>query len=125
MTRDQLQYLVEQMPADEIASFIEMANAIRTRKVGSTLPEHEAALLGKINQAMSPGEYQRYRQLITKRDSESIAEEELEELSVLCDQEEQRTANRLEALILLASLRETTVDQLMLDLGIQAPRDGE
>ncbi|MDQ3257719.1 MAG: hypothetical protein M3R15_28170 [Acidobacteriota bacterium] len=59
------------------------------------------------------------KQLIAKRQSYTIAEDELQELIRLTDEAERLNVERVKHLIELAQLRNVTLDELMNKLGIR------
>jgi len=77
-------------------------------------------LLSKINQGLPEATWQRYYQLIAKRQDETNAEEH-RELLHLTEQVERLDAQRLEYLVELARLRQTTLPALMESLDLQSP----
>ncbi|HEY0603342.1 MAG TPA: 50S ribosomal protein L9 [Herpetosiphonaceae bacterium] len=79
----------------------------------------EVELLQKINQGLPSELGQRYSALIEKRDAEDLTSDEHEELLDLTDQVEQLEAQRVEYLVELARLRNTTVTELIQELGIR------
>jgi len=88
------------------------------------LSERETELLLKINQGLPPDTQQRVNELIDKRQSYTITQDELQELIQLTDQIEMFDAERLKHLIGLARLRGITLDELIKKLGIKpVPHD--
>lgn len=83
------------------------------------LPKQEATLLQKINQSLSQIQWQRYHELIGKRQAETLTPEEQMELIALSDQLEEANAKRIEYVAQLAALRKTTVPALMNELGLK------
>lgn len=83
------------------------------------LVKREATLLQKINQSLSQIQWQRYRDLISKRQAESLTSEEQAELIALSDQLEEANAERITYVAQLATLRKTTVPALMKELGLK------
>ncbi|MEA2599898.1 MAG: hypothetical protein QOF89_890 [Acidobacteriota bacterium] len=85
------------------------------------LPADEAALLQAINRGFSSKTWQRYTALKAKRRAETLTLQEQAELIALSDQMEEMNVKRMESVIQLARLRQTSVDALMDDLGIKSP----
>ncbi|MGH9843942.1 MAG: hypothetical protein ACREEM_34840 [Blastocatellia bacterium] len=78
----------------------------------------------KINQGLPSAMQQRLNELIDKRQSHTITQDELEELIGLTDQVEMFDAERLKHLIELAHVRGVTLDELIKKLGIKpVPHD--
>jgi hypothetical protein len=107
------------MPQSEFEQFAAQVLALRLQRNAAVLSEQESELLLKINQGLPAALQHRYNDLIAKRDAGSLTSEEYTELLHLTDQVEQREAERLEYLAALAGLRQTTLTQLMSDLGIK------
>src|SRR5690349_14542677 len=74
----------------------------------SHLSRVEADLLQKINQGLPPPVWQRYHELIAKRRAETLLADEQAELIALSDRIEETNAQRLEFLVELARLRQTS-----------------
>jgi hypothetical protein len=81
----------------------------------------EAALLQAINSGLSSESWQRYAVLKAKRRAETLTPQEQAELIALSNQIEEMNVQRMENVIQLARLRQTSVDALMDDLGIKSP----
>ena len=81
----------------------------------------EWALRQKASEGLSTEVQQRYRELTGKCRNESLTEAEHEELLRLTDISERKQAERLEALVELARLRNTSLRELMNALGIKPP----
>lgn len=85
------------------------------------LSAEESRLLGEINEGLSQEEWQRYYDLVAKRRAEQITAEELAELVAASDRIEQLNVRRIERLVELARVRNTTLPLLMEQLKITAP----
>lgn len=85
------------------------------------LSHREAELLQKINIGFSEEEWSIYRSLIAKRRAGTLQPGEQQALIHFSDRREQANAERIQALAELAQIRQTTLDALMADLGIQSP----
>lgn len=83
------------------------------------LPDAEADLLQKINGSLSQIAWTRYRELLAKRQAETLTPPEQTELIALSDQIEEANVQRLTYLAALAELRKTTMPALMKELGLQ------
>jgi len=83
------------------------------------LPDAEADLLQKINGSLSQIAWTRYRELLAKRQAETLTPPEQTELIALSDQIEEANVQRLTYLAALAELRQTTMPALMKELGLQ------
>jgi hypothetical protein len=85
------------------------------------LSSRETELLREINRGLSPGDWQRYRDLIAKRRAEALSPAEQNALIALSDKIEAINVRRIERLVELAHLRNTPLETLMEQLGITAP----
>jgi len=83
------------------------------------LDKRESDLLQAINQSLSQIEWQRYRVLLGKRQSETLTLEEQSELIALSDRIEEANAQRIAFVAELADLRQTTLPALMDELGLK------
>lgn len=81
----------------------------------------EEMLLEQINIGLSQEQWQRYRALRAKLDAETLTESEHQELIALSDYREIQNAKGLEALSQLANLRQSSLREIMHDLGITTP----
>lgn len=84
------------------------------------LPEAEAHLLQQINQGLPQEMWQHYHELLDKRHAEILTPDEQTALIALSDQIEDANAHRIEHLVELARLRQTSLGTLMQQLGIEA-----
>lgn len=81
----------------------------------------EARLLHQINRGLSADDLDRYRDLIRRRQEESISPEEFRQLDNLTHQMEALQAQRLESLAKLAQLRQVPLTDLLARLEIHPP----
>ena len=125
ISTEQLLRAVEQLPTNELDTFVAQVVALRTRRAGGQLGADETEFLLTINAAqLDPNQQARFDAPVAKRQEETITPVELQELIELTDIIERRDAKRLEALQELARLRQTTVGALMASLGIRTPAYG-
>ena len=97
-----------------------------TRSRHRPLSPEEKELLQQIKaQRLPPDLRRRFRELIRKRQDETLTSREHRELVCLTDQVEQMNVVRLECLRELARLRNTTLKALMDELALKAPRPVE
>lgn len=98
-----------------------IADRLRRPKpiAGKQLTERESELLQAINHSMGPINWTRYRELIEKRQAETLTTEEHAALIALGDEIEAANVKRIELLIELAQLRNTTLPALMKALDIK------
>jgi hypothetical protein len=79
----------------------------------------DAVLLQNITTGLPESFWQRYRDLIQKRNAGNLTDLEHQELIELSDQTEELTLQRTQALVELATRRNTTVQALRLQFGLQ------
>ncbi|HEX4950710.1 MAG TPA: STAS/SEC14 domain-containing protein, partial [Blastocatellia bacterium] len=112
---------VRQMSIAELETLVNQVIAIRAERIAPRLNADETALLARVNQGLSEVERTRMRRLIEKRDNESLAPEEWQELTALTDKLELLHADRLAALADLANVRGVTLDAVIQQLGLHFP----
>lgn len=103
-----------------LESVVQRLHPVRHRQSKiSRLSKLESELLQKINQSLSQVEWTKYRELIAKRKTETIAPQELLELTAISDQLEELNVKRIEHLAELAKIRTTSLPILMKELGLK------
>jgi hypothetical protein len=112
----------ERLPINELANLVQDLLSLQARRQAPVLSPSEADLLQKINQGLSPERQIRDQELIEKRLDETLTSAEYQELLQLNQIMEQLKVARLKSLVLLAQVRQTTVPQLMAELGIAEPQ---
>jgi hypothetical protein len=121
LSADDLFQAAEQMETTELHQFVTRLLALRAQRQAPCLSQPEAELLHRINQGLPEPIQQRYEELIGKRQGQVLSPQEQAELIHLTDQAEMREAERAEALVQLAQLRQVPLDTLLKDLGIPVP----
>ncbi len=121
MSLDELLNAATQLSETDLETLVNGIFLLRARRKALILPSQEASLLLQINQGIPADLHQRYHVLTEKRDAETLTPAEYEELLHLSDRIELPTAQRADALVNLATLRQIPLLQLMDDLGIQSP----
>lgn len=121
LSSEQLLKAVEQLSEQELERFFDKIIEMRSQHIAPRLSLTESELFAKINQPLSPNTRQLYHQQIAKRRAGSLTEKECEELLRLTDEVEKSDAERLRCLVELARIRNLSVDELMNQMGIQAP----
>ncbi len=118
MSVDELFKAVDGLNEVDLENLMRRACAVRTRRKRSVLSEQETALLLKINHILPEETHQEFITLRDRRDAEIITHTEQERLSEVSDRIEELAADRAEALIELANLRQVSLMTVMDDLGI-------
>lgn len=113
--RDRL-ILIGELIRSLFLSWSSVPNATKQRPV--ILSADESRLLLAINQAIPVELQEHYHYLLMQRDANALTSEEYSELITLGDRIENLEAERLGNLLQLAQLRQTSLDQLMIDLGL-------
>jgi hypothetical protein len=110
------------MSLNEIESFIGELNALAARKRAADVQKRDKFLLRKINEAVLPEpKLQRYIFLQEKMEVETISEIEYAELLSLVTEEEKIRNKRFQFLLELSQLRDVTLLDLMMQLGLNMP----
>jgi hypothetical protein len=115
---------VEQMNLPDLEEFVNKVIAIQASKRAPHLSDDESELFNKINRSFPADLKLKLDELTNKRMAESLRESEYQELAALTDKLEEFHAERMEALVRLAEVRGTTLDQIMKLLGIKFPDHG-
>lgn len=118
---DNLLDAVADLDGKEFDQFVSQVLALQARRRTHTLAHQEATLLQQINLGIEPVTWRRYATLKAKRRAATLSDAEHNELIALGDQIELANARRVTALIQLAQLRHTSLEDLMEQLGIQPP----
>lgn len=106
--------------AYSVESVTNRLQQVRHRQSGAKrLSKVEANLIQQINQSLSQIEWLRYRELIGKRQAETLTPEEQSELIARSDQIEEANVKRMEYVAELAQVRKTTIPLLMKELGLK------
>lgn len=99
-----------------------LVNSVQPEQSESaSLSAEEYYLLEQINTGLSATEWERYHELVALRQAEQLDDVAREELITLSDRLEAANANRIEALVKLAQLRQISLTELMAELGIYPP----
>lgn len=104
--------------------YVESALRERLHSTNSNAPclsADESRLIEEINRGLSEDQWQRYNQLIEKRRAEELSDEEKKEVAAMAEQVEVLNVRRMQCLAELARLRDTTLPELMEQLGIVSP----
>lgn len=121
VSAEQLLRAVEQLPSQDLATFVTRLLALRAQREEPHVSQPETALLLQVNEGIPIETRRRFDALIAKRQGEAITSEELAELIEITNENERRDAQRLAALQELAQLRRMPLTDLLDDLGIAPP----
>ncbi|MCI0398600.1 MAG: STAS/SEC14 domain-containing protein [Chloroflexi bacterium] len=124
VSRDHLLQAIEQLDADELADLVSELLSLRARRYAQVLSHQETELFERINRWLTAEEQVRRARLQEKLEAETLTEQEHQELIELNEKAEWLNAQRVEALAELATLRQTTLAQLIHDLGLETPAGG-
>ncbi|MCB0534415.1 MAG: hypothetical protein KDD14_19600 [Saprospiraceae bacterium] len=90
---------------------------------GSNQPDadelSEDELLQRVQLNVQPKELEEYDRLVERRKAEQLSNAEYEKLLILTNRIEIAHAERMKYVVALAKLRGVSLEQIMLDLGIQ------
>jgi predicted nucleic acid-binding Zn ribbon protein len=115
---DQLLTGVAQLDTPDLEQVLIQVRQVLAHRQNPSLPAPEIELLQKINQALSEEIQQKYNELSAKMRSQTITPEEHQDLLKLIDIVEKADGNRLQHLIQLSQLRNTSLTELMEQLQI-------
>ncbi len=82
------------------------------------LPDNEVELLQRIDRSLSHIEWPRYSNLLSKRNAQTLNPTEHNELIAISEQIELANAQRIEALGELSRIRNTSINDLIAELGL-------
>ncbi len=115
---------IAQLGNEELETFSNRVIALSARRRAPSLSTEETELFTKINYGVPVEVRSRYKILNDRLHNETITTEEHQELLDLVNQIELADAERIHALIALGQLRNTSVEELMTQLGINRPSYG-
>jgi hypothetical protein len=121
---DELLDAVGRLSTTDLEHFSDEVMRIRARRLAPTLPRREAELLEQINRGLPPHQDRRYRELVDKRDDESLTAAEHRELIDVGDEVERLIVERVRAMGELAMLRGTTLQGIAAQFQLPDPEDG-
>lgn len=114
ITTENLLNAVVRMPEKEFNRFVANARKLRTKNRNSA---KEADLIYKINSVFEDFPHQRYDELNAKFESNTLSEDEYQELLGLSDKREILNAKRLGYIAGIAKIRRQSLEEVMSDLG--------
>jgi hypothetical protein len=120
LTSEELLKAVEQLSLPELEQFVSQVLELQAHRRAPYSAEHESELLFKINNSLPHEVRARYRELVAKRQADTLTTDEHNELLRLNDQVEESDARRLEYIAELARLRNVTPKVLLQELSRQA-----
>ena len=125
LTVEHLMAAIKQLSPAELREFAQHFAAWQEKN--STQVDEEVALLATIgeNSRLPAAEQRRYERLRQKCERRTLTEPELAEYQWLLQQLEARNVKRVEALIVLAQRRGTTLQGIMAELGLPSTDNAE
>ncbi len=124
LSMEDLLHAAEQLSLYELEKFVRQLVTLQAYKKAPSLSKDESQLVLKINQGIPQDIQKRYEELIAKRQSETLEEDEYNELLAISDQVEKLDTYRIQSLKELADIRHISLSALMKKLGIQTPAYG-
>ncbi|MFZ4728031.1 MAG: STAS/SEC14 domain-containing protein [Pseudanabaena sp.] len=116
---EQLIQTVEQLDAFELEQLIAQAIRVQNKRKILSLPNDQSLLLLQITQCIPNHLQERYNFLISKRQDNSLTDEEYQELINLGEHIEAIDVKRLENLTKLAKLRQISLNELIQEFQLQ------
>ena len=121
LSTEQIISAVSHLSLPELEQVFDYVLALQAERKAAHLSTAESALLARINQGLPSALRERIACLRAKREDESIADAEYEELTRLTDRAEELHAERMAALVELSTCRGVSLAVLMDQLGIHFP----
>lgn len=123
-TEIDVQKLLSQFKTSQLEAFLREISALIRRRKTTDKQALEATLLQRLNEecVLSPEHWAEFNQLIQKRESKHISDQELVRLELLIQEEERLRLKRIQILGELAELKEISLPQLTKELGIYPPK---
>ena len=116
---DDLLNSVSNLDTETLNSLMDRLNQVLSSRQPNEKSEQEADLLKQIKEIIPTSVLRRYRQLYTKQQNDSITTREREEICMLTDYMEEKSAERVLLLALLADLRNVPLTDLAKQLRLQ------
>lgn len=110
---------VAQAEGVDVSALLREATEARLRQYDPARTLTEGALLARISRGFPETFWNRYRRLIARRRAETLTRKEQQELIGMSDQMEAWRVERLQYLIKLAEIRQTSLDALIQELGLR------
>ncbi len=116
---EQLIQTVEQLDSSELEQLIAQTIKVKTKRKILSLPNDQSLLLQQITQYIPDQLQDRYDFLISKRQDNTLTDQEYQELINLGEHIEAIDVKRLENLTELAKLRQTSLNELIQEFQLQ------
>ena len=116
---DDLVSSMSRLDTADLKKVLEQINQVLTLRGHEQPGEREAQLLQQIREAVPASVVRRYRQLHKKQQNGSITAKEREEMLLLTDFMEEKSAERVMLLSALAKIRQTTIAELAQQLRLR------
>jgi len=116
---EQLIQTIEQLDSSELEQLIAQTIKVKTKRKILSLPNDQSLLLQQITQCIPDQLQDRYNFLISKRQDNTITDQEYQELINLGEHIEAIDVKRLENLTELAKLRQTSLKELIKEFQLQ------
>ena len=123
LSTDKILSAVAHLSLPELKQVFDRILALQAERKAVHLSREESILLDRINQGLPEELHKRLIFLRAKREAESIADQEYEELTKITNQVEELHADRMSALVELAKVRGMDLSALMEQLGIHFPEN--
>ena len=112
---------IEQLSPKDFEKFMSQILVLRAKKAVPSLSEEESILLMQINKGLPQNVKARYDALRMEKEAATLSDETYQELLALTEQIEAFELQRVQNLVKLAELRQTSLRNLMTTLDIEAP----
>ena len=118
---ERLLQVVEQLSLPDLDRLLFQILRVQAKRKVPSLSTQETDLMLNVNQGLPPETQQRFDELVSKRQAETLTQDEQQEFVVLTDRIERQDAERMCSLAELARIRGTSLDVLMDALNIRPP----
>jgi hypothetical protein len=110
---------VQQLNSTELEAMVTEVIRIQAQRKAPSLPQDQSLLFQQINQSVPPQLQAQYDILVGKRDSETLTNDEYQELLNLSAQIEDLELTRIKQITELAQLRQTSLTNLIQEFHLQ------
>ena len=119
VSREELLQAIQQLDKTEFAGLVTEILSLRAQRAAPILSADETALLQRVNQRLTDADQRRRAQLLENLAAETLTAGGHTALIRLNAEAERLNAQRLEALVQMAALRQVSLRQVMQDSGLE------
>ena len=116
---DDLVQGISRLNSNELSTFFEHLNLVIAGQKSLSLFAEEAILLKKIKTIIPASVIRRFKELKTKQQNNVLSEKEKEEILLITDFIEDKSAERIELLASLAKIRQVSLPDLVKQINLK------